>query len=820
MELVGRQFGHIRVTEVVGQGGMGDVYGGYDEKLERRVAVKVLSPDQRLEAEARERLLREARALSRLDHPNICRIHDYIESEDVDLLVLEYIDGRTLADVAEKMAHGEKLRIASAVAGVLVAAHRAGIVHRDLKPDNVMLTKTGEVKVLDFGLARWLKNARARSSGRHKAANVVTIRARGGDTVPLPREYDSAAPLATAVGITLGTPLYMSPEQARGDELTSASDMFSFGLLMQFLFTRNDPHPMGLSAREVIVRVARGETNAVQGLPRDVTALINRLKQFAPADRPTAVEAVERLERLEEKPQRIARRGAAALIAAVLAVGGWRYTVDLQSERAKAVAAEADAKLQRAKAEDLIEFMLGDLRKKLEAVGRVDALNDAAERALAYSAALDVEHLSPEELMRSAKALHQLVQVRIAQGKLDAALDAASRARRFTDTAAKRDPKAPEVQLAVATSHFWLADVHRLRAELPQALLHADAYRVITARLAAEHPANAEYESERDYGQNAVATILERQGNFARAADVYEQSVAQRRKRLSANPGNAEDRAKLAVALNKLGVVRQRLGDLSAARRNLDEEFAIYRELTATDPAQQKWRERLVNSHSYLGGLLDAMGDEEGAIAHRRSEVAIGAELHEHDPDNADWHRNLAIGRMRLGDLLRRRGQVTEGLPLIREAEAMLQELAGRKDARKTWRRDLAIVRTAHARALLAQDRVAQAAAVAGHADGEFSSLALTDPLTRRHEADAAMTLGEALARSGDTAGAQEQWKRAETILEPLAKTSNDPVLLDLWSRTLLHRGQNAAAAAVLQRLDRFGYHSRELQLVRDKRKS
>src|SRR5687767_4295701 len=144
MELIGRQFGHIRVTEVVGEGGMGAVYAGHDQKLDRKVALKVLHADQRLDEEARERLLREARALSKVDHPNICRIH-------------EYIDGRTLQSAIENgLPHTEKLRIALAVAEVLVRAHRAGIVHRDLKPENVMLTKTGEVKVLDFGLARWL----------------------------------------------------------------------------------------------------------------------------------------------------------------------------------------------------------------------------------------------------------------------------------------------------------------------------------------------------------------------------------------------------------------------------------------------------------------------------------------------------------------------------------------------------------------------------------------------------------------------------------------------------------------------------------------
>src|SRR6185436_20867665 len=112
MELIGRRFGHIRITDVVGQGGMGDVYAGYDEKLDRKVALKVLQTEHRLDAEARERLLREARSLSKVDHPHICRIYDYIESSDVDLLVLEYIDGQTLQDVitTRQLSRGEKLR--------------------------------------------------------------------------------------------------------------------------------------------------------------------------------------------------------------------------------------------------------------------------------------------------------------------------------------------------------------------------------------------------------------------------------------------------------------------------------------------------------------------------------------------------------------------------------------------------------------------------------------------------------------------------------------------------------------------------------------
>src|ERR1044071_10334596 len=118
MELLGRRFGHIRITDVAGQGGMGDVYVGYDEKLGRKVALKARHADHRLDAEARERLLREARTLSKVDHPHICRIHDYIESSDVDLVVLEYIDGQTLQEAVEqgRLSRAEKLRIALAIA--------------------------------------------------------------------------------------------------------------------------------------------------------------------------------------------------------------------------------------------------------------------------------------------------------------------------------------------------------------------------------------------------------------------------------------------------------------------------------------------------------------------------------------------------------------------------------------------------------------------------------------------------------------------------------------------------------------------------------
>jgi serine/threonine protein kinase len=152
---LGTKVGHIRVTEFLATGGMGDVYAGYDERLGRRVALKSIRSEHRLSTEAKARFLREARILSQLEHPRICRIHDLIEENDADVLVLELIVGKSLREASRTgLEPAQRMRIARQIVDVLAVAHAQAIVHRDLKPDNVMIELSGDVKVLDFGLAR------------------------------------------------------------------------------------------------------------------------------------------------------------------------------------------------------------------------------------------------------------------------------------------------------------------------------------------------------------------------------------------------------------------------------------------------------------------------------------------------------------------------------------------------------------------------------------------------------------------------------------------------------------------------------------------
>ena len=155
--LLGSRIGHFRVVERIAAGGMGEVYAGFDETLQRKVAIKGIRTEYHLDEQARGRFLREARVLSQLGHPNICQIYDYIAGERSDFIVMELVDGASLKKAIRRgMSDRLRMRVAEQVAGVLVVAHEKGVIHRDLKPDNVMLTTGDEVKVLDFGLSRRL----------------------------------------------------------------------------------------------------------------------------------------------------------------------------------------------------------------------------------------------------------------------------------------------------------------------------------------------------------------------------------------------------------------------------------------------------------------------------------------------------------------------------------------------------------------------------------------------------------------------------------------------------------------------------------------
>src|SRR5438128_7126729 len=224
----GSRLGPYEILSAIGAGGMGEVYRARDTRLERTVAVKVLPEHLTSDADLRQRFEREAKTISQLSHPHICALYDVGRDGDRDYLVMEYLEGETLAARLDKGAlpAEQLLRYGIEIADALDKAHRQGIVHRDLKPGNVMLTKSG-VKLLDFGLAKY----QAPVSQPSALTSFPTMA-----SSPLTRE-----------GTILGTFQYMAPEQLEGKEADVRSDIFAFGAVLyemvtgKFAFTGKTP---------------------------------------------------------------------------------------------------------------------------------------------------------------------------------------------------------------------------------------------------------------------------------------------------------------------------------------------------------------------------------------------------------------------------------------------------------------------------------------------------------------------------------------------------------------------------------------------------
>ncbi len=372
--MVGQMVGTIRLTGVLGGGGMGKVYRGIDEKLGRTVAVKAILSGQMSDGDARGRFLREAQVLSRLNHPNICQVYDHIEADENDYLVLELVEGESLKEVIRRgLPRKTALAIAEQLAEVLTVTHARGIVHRDLKPDNVMLTAAGEVKVLDFGLAR--EERETAGSRRHTVVH-------GDESVSPSTAIESA--VETVLGTVVGTVGYMSPEQARGEPASPPSDIYSLGLLVQEILTGRAPYERGSTVREVLVATAMGVSAPVEGLPTDLVQTIEAMKAVNPEDRPTAPVVRDRLRRIIDTPRR-RLRWAVAMIALAITIGGSaKYAWDLNRERTAALEARSQALAAREDAEELMTFMLQDLYDGLVPLGRLDLLEQVSQQALEY----------------------------------------------------------------------------------------------------------------------------------------------------------------------------------------------------------------------------------------------------------------------------------------------------------------------------------------------------------------------------------------------------------------------------------------------------
>jgi Tol biopolymer transport system component/predicted Ser/Thr protein kinase len=269
--LLGQDLGHCQLLSVLGEGGMGIVYKAHDRRLDRDVAIKVLPPALLADQERKKRFAQEAKAASALNHPNIVTVHEIASDHGMDFIVMEYVAGKTLDRLIPRkgVPLNDALKIAIAMSDALTAAHAAGIVHRDLKPGNVMVGDNGQVKVVDFGLAKLVHAEKSDRAEEHATRQ-------------------STAGPKTEEGMILGTASYMSPEQIEGKKIDARSDIFSFGAVLYEMITGrrafgSDSQMSTLSA--VLREDPKPASQITPGVPGELEKIVNRCLRKNPERR-------------------------------------------------------------------------------------------------------------------------------------------------------------------------------------------------------------------------------------------------------------------------------------------------------------------------------------------------------------------------------------------------------------------------------------------------------------------------------------------------------------------------------------------------------
>lgn len=819
MSLVGRQIGSIRIDRPLGEGGMGEVYLGFDEKLERRVAVKTLRTGQRLDADAKARLAREARLLSRLGHPAICQIYDLIEDEGEDYLVLEYVEGRTLRQwMRERPTFERRLEVCRQIADGLVAAHREQIIHRDLKAENVMVTTGDRVRILDFGVAR---AAESEPEHRDLQAFAPTAETLGDASRGLPDDSTLALPeFQTRFGTIVGTPQYMSPEQALGRSVTTASDLFSFGILLQELFTER-PVYADLPLPDLLRAVQRGETELATGIDFDLARLIEELKSREPRARPTAEEAALRLAELLEKPNRRKRRRRwiAAAIAAVASLLVGLVAVSFLAVEARRARRESERR--QGQAEDLIGFMLEDLRPKLEKVGRLDLLDAVGDRALAHFEAVPESDLSPLELARRVEALRQVAEVRFAQGALEPARQIAERALALATTLAKDQPQAGH-EKAQALAATMVAAIWTDLDAPDKAYVYFEDALTAARRAVAMAPDEAQFERLLAATLSDTGVGLKALGRSDEAIARFAEGESHLRRLLSAHAA-ANDAAaelatvsELATTLSWLSSTLEESGRLAEATAARRENLALLERLAREndDPVADN---DLATARDFLARLLLTQGRPEEAAEQQRLALQTFTRLAGLDPQNSDWTRSAAVAHLNLGWILADVGDLPGAIAELEQGRVGLEELRGIDPAHRAWNRMLAVT---HYRLGV----VAIAAGELGRARRESArSLSLLEELAGERPGDEtiAARLGESLTGAaaiaeidGRAAEAAALRRRAGALLGEFAGPEANPGFQAAYVLLLLADRRADEARGIVERLRAIGYRPRRVEIA------
>ena len=817
--LAGQTLGAYTLERELGRGGMGQVWLARrtDGRYDGQVAIKLLQAGLWGHGDA-GRFEREGRILARLDQPHIARLIDAGVGDDgrQPYLVLEYVDGLPIDRHVQQ--HGlsvrQRLQLMADAAEAVAHAHARLILHRDLKPSNMLVRADGQLKLLDFGIAKLLDEP------AQGAAGELTQRA----------------------GAAF-TPGYAAPEQLQGEEVTTATDVYALGVLLYELLGGGHPTAGGattplqrlqaavervplLLSQQVLRTGGPDAARRARELRGDIELIVAKALKKRPTERyANAAELADDLRRcLAHQPvsarpdhwlyrsRRFVRRHRVGVAAGAVALGA------VLAGAAVAVVEARHAQAQREQAEGLLEFMLGDLRQKLQPVGRLDALDAVGERALAYYAAQDAAQLDAESLGRRARALHLIGEIAERRGQLAEAEQRFTEAARSTAERLARAPNDGERLFEHAQSEYWVGFIARRRGQLPQAEAAMRRYLDLADRLAVAAPARPDkpdWALERPYAQQNLGVMLLEQGRPAEALALFDTAAASLKDMARQRPDLSSAHA---TALGWEARARERVGDLAGAERTQRAKLQALeaRGGQAADDSDARYLRAVALSEISNLQLAQGLADTAAQTAAQAADIL--QVLVARDPSNLDWAAQAGMARLDRARALWALGQEAPARDDADGAERLLAPLWATDGGKQYW----------HVRVkgelLSVQAMVRAVTPSLRDALARFVDTATTaEAGGRRYDVDQALVIAHVQLRHGDLlhseglhAQARQHWQAVQRRMQARSE-AKEPAAMALMGHAKLRTGDAQAAAALSEKLDSTPYRHPMLAELRQR---
>ena len=635
----GRRIGPYEIGPRIGVGGMGEVYRARDMRLNRTVAIKVRSDRIAWRIDLHEQFAREASAISALNHPHICHLHDVGQHDSIDFLVMEYVEGEPIDLYCDRhrLSVRERLTLFCAVCDAVHYAHQNLIIHRDLKPANILVTGDGQPKLLDFGIAKLIAPGN-RADTLHTLSPVLT-------------------------------PDYASPEQVRGEAVTTATDVYSLGVVLYELLAGRPPFALRTTSLEDIVHqicekdaqppsvarqppdspAARESSRAARELRGDLDTIVLKALRKEPDRRYLSAQAFsDDLQRyLDGQP--VAARGDGLT---------YRVTKFIGRHRVAATAAGL-----------FLAGLLGAMALIVRQSQIAEAHRQRAERRFA-----DVRQLAGSLLFELHDAIKQL------PGSTRARELLTKRSLEYLDSLAEESADDPALRAELARAYQRVGDVQGgfREANLGNVAGALASYR---KALALQEALLAAGSTDRALQQDLARTLIGlgdvqiMMRDIPAAHDSFRRAVAIREGLTTAGTEERDMLRELGISYHRLAYVEEDLGDHHASTRHLEQAIAILEPLAA-DERDLDSRHELARSYKTLGGVLAMLGDYHGNLAMVQKALRLNEALAAADPISMTIRNEVAMSHLEEGRAHERLKNLDEALKSYRRAERLTASMA------------------------------------------------------------------------------------------------------------------------------------------------